>query len=92
MDALVNALKKLGQMDCTVHIVISVIFAIIGAIIFMMAYKRIQNNPDKEDMTAEKLVYVGSGLCMIYCIVSFLVLSTDWGCAFVAVRNAARLL
>ena len=92
MDALVNALKKLGQMDCTVHIVISVIFAIIGAIIFMMAYKRIQNNPDKEDMTAEKLVYMGSGLCMIYCIVSFLGLSTDWGCAFVAVRNAARLL
>jgi len=92
MEALVNALRKIGQVDCTVHIVTTVIFGIIGLIIFSMSYGRIQNNPDKNTLTAEKLMYMGSGLCIIYCVVSFLVLSTDWGCAFVAVRNAARLL
>jgi len=90
--SIVNALKKIGQMDCTVHIVTTVVFGIIGAIIFMMSYRRIQKNPDKDSFTPEKLLYMGSGLCIIYCVVSFLVLSTDWGCAFVAIRNASRLL
>lgn len=91
-SSIVNALRKLGQLDCTVHIVTSIVLGMVGAIIFLMSYRRIQKNPDKESFTAEKLVYIGSGLCIIYCIVSFLVLSTDWGCAFVAIRNAARLL
>ena len=90
--SIVNALRKIGQMDCTVHIVTTIVLGIVGVIIFLMSYRRIQKNPDKESFTAERLVYIGSGLCIIYCIISFLVLSTDWGCAFVAIRNAARLL
>ena len=90
--SIVNALRKIGQMDCTVHIVTSIVLGMVGAIIFLMSYRRIQKNPDKKSFTAERLVYIGSGLCIIYCVISFLVLSTDWGCAFVAIRNAARLL
>ena len=91
-SAVVNALKKIGQMDCTVHRVTTIIFGMIGVFIFLKSYQRIQENPDQNSLTTEKLAYMGSGLCVIYCVISFLVLSTDWGCAFVAVRNASRLL
>jgi hypothetical protein len=90
--AVVNALRKLGQMDCTVHRVTSIVFGIIGFYIFMRSYSVVQENPEKEGLTPEKLAYMGSGMCIIFCVVSFLVLSTDWGCAIVAIRNASRLL
>jgi hypothetical protein len=90
--AVVNALRRLGQMDCTVHRVTSLVFAIIGLYIFMRSYQSIQEKPEKDGMSPEKLAYMGSGMCIIFCIVSFLVLSTDWGCAIVAIRNASRLL
>jgi hypothetical protein len=90
--AVVNALRKLGQMDCTVHRVTSLVFGLVGLYIFMRSYTDIQANPDKKELTTAKLVYMGSGMCIIFCIISFLVLSTDWGCAIVAIRNASRLL
>jgi hypothetical protein len=90
--SIVDALKKIGQTDCTIHRVTTVIFGIIGVIIFAMSYQSIQKNPDSEPLAPEKIAYMGSGLCIIYCIITFIVLSTDWGCAVVAIRNAARLL
>ena len=92
MDAsIVNALRRIGQIDCTVHRVTAIVMCLVGGIIFMYSYRRIQSNK-KKPMTAEKLVFVASGLCVIFFIVSFLVLSTDWGCAVVAIRNASRLV
>ncbi len=90
---MVNALRKIGQVDCTVHRVTAIVMCLVGGLIFYLSYKKIQNNKDKKKpMTAEKLVFVATGLCTIFFIISFLALSTDWGCAVVAIRNAARLV
>jgi hypothetical protein len=92
MDALVNALRKIGQMDCTIHIIITIFFGIIGLGIFLVSRQMVQENPDKTAWTPERVAYMGSFWCILYCVLSFIVLSTDWGCAVVAIRNASRML
>ena len=90
-SAMVNALRKIGQVDCTVHRVTTLVFGLVGVYIFMQSYQGVQAKKT-DQITLEKLAFVGSGLCVIFSIISFIVLSTDWGCAFVAIRNASRLL
>lgn len=91
-SSIVNALKKIGQMDCTAHRVTTVVLGLLSVFTFMWSYRRVQLNPKADALTPDKLIFMGSGLLVTMCFVTFLVLSTDWGCAMVAIRNASRLV
>ncbi|MFZ4599753.1 MAG: hypothetical protein ACOYNN_14000 [Terrimicrobiaceae bacterium] len=157
MDSLLNAFKKIGRVDCTIHLLTSFVLGLVGAVIFFFALRAVRKKTDMsksakgsvtnvystgttysvsieykfEDSTVTKkvstpnmyvvgqnvdivynpangeialsdeympvpvaanLLLTSSGICVMCCCISFLVVSTDWGCAIVAIRNAARML